>query len=100
MVESKQDSRFESMVKNQRGLCQIVLFSLLNPKGLAKFIRLNKNCKQLLDPRSKYCVNFQVLFEAWGIQLTPGDVGETLISTARALQVAAKCIILKSITKS
>ena len=100
MVYSRQDSRFESMVKNQRGLCQILLFSLLDPKGLAKFCRLNKACRQLLDPKSKYCVNFKVLFENWGIQLTPGDVNETLISTTRALQVAAKCIIYNSFTRS
>ena len=62
------------MVKTQRGLCQILLFQFLDPKGLAKFIRLNKNCKQLLDPRSKYCVNFKVLLEAWGINLTAAEV--------------------------
>ena len=67
MVESRQDSKFEAMVKNQRGLCQIVLFLLLDPKGLAKFCRYNKSCNKLLDPRSKYCVNFKVLFEGWGI---------------------------------
>ena len=98
MVESRQESRFESLVKNQRGLCQIVLFKLLDPKGLAKFCRLNKNCKQLLDPRSKYCVNFQVLFEEqFGIKLTPDDVKMTLISTSKALESARKYMILKFI---
>ena len=89
------------MVKNQRGLCQIVLFCLLDPKSLVKFCRLNKNCNQLLDPRSKYCVNFKVLFEEqFGIQLKPAEEEETLISTARALQWAAKYMMLRSIIKS
>ena len=74
---------------------------MLDPKGLAKFCRMNKNCNKLLDPRSKYCVNFKVLFEEqFGIQLTQADVEETLISTSRALAVALKYTMLKSIVKS
>ena len=67
---------------------------------MAKFCRINKSCKKLLDPRSKYCVNFKVLFEGWGIQLNDDDVEETLISTSRALQLATKYMLLKSIIKS
>ena len=75
MVESKHSSNFESMVKNQRGLCQIILFLFLDPKELAKFCQINKNCNQLLDPKSKYCVNFKVLYwEQFGIQITPDEV--------------------------
>ena len=101
MVESKPQSNFELMVKNQRGLCQIILFSFLDPKSLAKFCQINKSCKHLLDPRSKYCVNFQVLFqEQFCLELTPDEVAETFISTSRALQVALKCMMLESIRKS
>ena len=38
--------------------------------------------------------------EQCGFKITPDDVVETLISTSRALQVAAKYMILKSIVKS
>ena len=67
-------SHFEEMVKNRRGLCQIILFVMLDPKSLAKFAQISKDCNQLLDPRSKNCVNFKVLFEAQGIKLTLADV--------------------------
>ena len=85
------------MVKNKRGICHIILFVMLDEKSLAKFAQLSRNCNQLLDPRSKHCVNFQVLFEAQGIKLEPADVEETLISTSRALQVPAKRMMLNSI---
>jgi hypothetical protein len=90
------ESAFESMVKNQRGLCQIILFMFLDLKDLANFCRLNKNCKKLLDPMSKFCVNFQVLFgELFSIQLTPDEAEETSISTSRALKVALKYKLLR-----
>ena len=54
-----------------------------------------------MDPNSaKHCINYQVLFGLQGITLTPAEVQETKISISRALQVAAKCMVLKSITKS
>ena len=67
MVESKPKSDFENMVKNQRGMCHIILFKFIDVKSLVKFAQINKDSNQLLDPRSKYCVNFQVLFKVWGI---------------------------------
>ena len=93
MVESKPIRGFESMVKNQKGMVVIILFPYLSPRELARFCQLNKSCCQLL---LKY-VNFQVLFEAWGICLSPAEVEETRISISRALQMALK---LKSIVKS
>ena len=66
MVESRKESKFESLVKNQRGLCQIILFSFLSPKCLVKFLRLNKNCKNCwIQSRSivsilKYCLKLGV----------------------------------------
>ena len=45
-------------------------------------------------------VNFQVLFEAQGIYLSPGELEETKISLSRALQAALKYKMLKSIVKS
>jgi hypothetical protein len=44
-------------------------------------------------------VNYKVLFEVWGAKLAPDEVEETLISTARALQVGAKCIVSKKLLK-
>ena len=96
MVESKPISGFDSMVKNQKLMVVIVLFPNLSPRELARFCQLNKSCCQLLLKH----VNFQVLFEAWGISLSPGELEETKISISRALQVAAKYMILKSIVKS
>ena len=88
MVESKPVHCFEFMVTNKRGLCQIALFPFMDPKGLLRFSQINKACKLLLDPRSKYCVNFEMLFKAWGINLTPHEVKNTLKSTILALKMA------------
>ena len=96
MVESKPISGFDSMVKNQKLMVVIVLFPNLSPRELTRFCQLNKSCSQLL---LKY-VNFQVLFEAWGISLSPGELEETKISISRALQAALKFKMLKSIVKS
>ena len=87
---------FDSIVKNQKLMVVIVLFPYLRPRELARFCQLNKSCCQLL---LKY-VNFQVLFEAQGIYLSPDELVETKISLSRALQTALKYKMLKSIVKS
>ena len=74
----------------------IVLLPLLKIKELARFCGLNKACYQLMF---KY-VNFEVLFKAWGFKLTPAEVIETKISPFRALQVAAKYIMIRSMINS
>ena len=43
-------------------------------------------------------MNYQVLFSAQGTNLTPAQVEEAKISTARALQLPLKLIMLESIT--
>ena len=86
MVESKPIRGFDSMVKNQKLMVVIVLFPYLSPRELARFCQLNQSCCQLL---LKY-VNFQVLFEAQGVYLSPGELEETKISLSRALQAALK----------
>ena len=96
MVESKPLRGFDSMVKNQKLMVVIVLFPYLSPRELARFCQLNQSCCQLL---LKY-VNFQVLFEAQGIFLSPGELEETRISVSRALQAALKYKMLNSIAKS
>ena len=60
MVERRQSSGFEKMVKNNKLMTIIVLLPYLHPRELARFRRLNKSSYQLL---LKY-VNFKVLFEA------------------------------------
>ena len=70
---------------------------MLDQKSLAKFAQISKNCNQLLNPKSKHCVNFQVLYEAQDIKLTLAEVKETLISRSRALQIPAKRMIISSI---
>ena len=74
----------------------IVLFPYLSPRELARFCQLNKSCCQLL---LKY-VNFQNLFEAQGVYLSPGELEDTRISTSKALQAALKYKTLKAIIKS
>ena len=96
MVESNPIRYFDSMIKNQKLMVVIVLFPYLSPRELARFCQLNKSCCQLL---LKY-VNFQVLFEAQGIYLSPSELEETKISLSRALQMALKYKMLKSIVKS
>ncbi len=96
MVESKPKSGLESIVKNQKLMTVIVLFPFFKPWELARFCQFNKAYKELLLRH----VNFQVLFEAWGIILTPAEMEETYISTSIALKLAAKKFILKSIKKS
>ena len=53
-----------------------------------------------MDPNSKSGVNYQVLFEAWGVKLSISELEEIKISTDRALKVVAKYMVLKSIIKS
>ena len=53
-----------------------------------------------MDQNSKSGVNYQVLFEAWGIKLSISELEEIKISTSRALKVVAKYMIQKSIIKS
>ena len=53
-----------------------------------------------MDVKSKHCVNFQVLFKVWGMNVTPHETEEISISTTKALKMAAKWSILNSITKS
>ena len=54
-----------------------------------------------MDPNAAmHCINYQVLFETWGIKLTHDEVVETKISALRALKVIRKNMILKSIIKS
>ena len=45
-------------------------------------------------------VNFQVLFKAWGLNLTAAEEAENFISIYRALQMAAKFMMLNSIIES
>ena len=45
-------------------------------------------------------VNFQVLYDVWGIKLTPEEVEETKKSPYRALQVKNKFILLNSFVYS
>ena len=96
MVESKPIRGFDSMVKNQKLMVVIVLFPYLSPRELARFCQLNNSCCQLL---LKYA-NFQVLFEAQGIYLSPDELEETKIYLSRGLQEALKHKMLKSIVKS
>ena len=64
----------------------IVLLPFLRIKELVRFCRLNKACYHLMQA----IVNFQVLFETWGLNLTRTQWEATLISASIALQVAAK----------
>ena len=78
------------MVKIRRLMTVILLFPYFMARDLAKFSQLSKSCNELLNPKTKQCVNFKVLFETWGITLTTAEVEETLISTHKALQVVRK----------
>ena len=54
-----------------------------------------------MDPNAAmHCINYQVLFETWGLKLTHDEVVETKISALKALKVIRKNMILKSIIKS
>ena len=78
----------------------MILFPYLNAIDLVIFLQVSKACYALLDVRSKHCVNFQILFREWGIELTTQEVEETFISTSRTLQKAKNWVIPISITKS
>ena len=97
MVESRQTSGFEKMI-GAKGPTGKILIAFFNPCELARCFRLNKAFYRLM--LNKNHVNFQLLFEDWGIKLTPSEVEETNTSPSRALEVAAKYWILKSIIKS
>ena len=81
------------MVKEQKLMTVIVLLPFFKVSELIRFCQLNKGCYQLMQA----VVNYQVLFENWGLILTPYQLQETLISATIALQVAAECIMRKSI---
>jgi hypothetical protein len=76
------------MVKNQKLMTVIILFPFLSPWCLVEFAKLNKACRQLLDLQSPHCVNYEFLYETWGIEITPEEIGETYISTAKVLKKA------------
>jgi hypothetical protein len=58
---------------------------MLKPHELARFSGVSRSCNDLVNPKSKYCVNFVVLYKVWGLALEPWEVFETQVSTARAL---------------
>jgi hypothetical protein len=67
-------------------------------RDMVKFCQVSKECNKLMDPNSKrHRINYEVVFAEQGIQLTPAEVAETLISTSKALQALAKCMMIKSI---
>ncbi len=45
-------------------------------------------------------VNFELLFKAWGLNLSPAELEETKISAFRALEMAAKHNVLNSMVYS
>jgi hypothetical protein len=45
---------------------------------LVNFSQVNKECNQLMDPKSKmHRINYKVLFGEQGIELTANEVAET-----------------------
>ena len=96
MVKYKSRSGFESMVKERKLMVAIVLLPYLKIRELVRFCRLNKACYHIMQA----IVKFRVLFENWGLYLTPSQTEAILISASMALKVAAKCMMLNSITKS
>ena len=82
-------------------MTQLEFLPFFSLRDMVKFLQVSKECNQLIDPNSlKNCINYQVLFKAWGIKLTPAEVAETKILSTRALQVLAKHMMIKSIVKS
>ena len=71
----------------------LVFFNALE---LVKLLQLNKASHYLM----REIVNFEVLFKTQGIILSTDEVKTVQISTAIALQLAAKRMILNSIIKS
>ena len=82
MVESNQASGFEIMIKDTKLMTAIMLLPLLNLREMARFCQLNKASYQLM---LEY-VNFKVLFEVQGYNLTPAEDEEFKISPPRALK--------------
>ena len=78
------DSPFDKML-HHRGLVQIILLPHLNAFDLFKFARLNKRSMHLLDPKSKHCVSYKVLYEAQGHKLSHEEEHATHESLAKAL---------------
>ena len=74
----------------------IVLLPFLKVSELIRFSQLNKACCHIMQA----IVNFRVLFKTWSLNFTPTQEEEILISASRALQVAAKLLMLKSIVRS
>ena len=72
------------MVKRYPVMTSNELLPFLNPNQLRRFSRLNKTSYRIMQN-----LNYQVLFEAWGITLTPDEVKETKISASKALNLAA-----------
>ena len=81
MVESRKASYFERMVVEHKLMTAIVVLPYFDPWELFYFCRLNKASYHIMDK----IVNYKVLFKHWGVQLTPDEVEECLISTSRAL---------------
>jgi hypothetical protein len=67
MVERRKPSYFERMVNERKLMTAIVVLPYFDPWELVKFCRLNKSSYHI----TQKIVNFQVLFEAWGLDITP-----------------------------
>ena len=74
------------MVNEHRLMTAMMLLPYLNPFELAKFCRLNKASFHI----AQKIVNFKVLFESQGIQLTPKQVNGFKFSVPLALKIVAK----------
>ena len=73
----------------------IILLPFLKLSELTRFCQLNKECCRII----KEIVNFQILFQTWGVNLPPVQAW-AIKQESKTLETAAKYLMINSVRKS
>ncbi len=101
MVETRQTSKFENLVKDNKLLVVIVILPFFKHE-LVRFCRLNKACYEIIENK----VNFEVLLETQGIKkkinpfILAAFKSGPFISKLNGLKELAKHLRIKTIIRS
>jgi hypothetical protein len=102
MVETRQTSKFENLVKDHKLLVVIVILPFFKLYELFRFCRLNKACYEIIENK----VNFEVLLETQGIKkkINPFILATfksgPFTSKLNGLKELAKHLMIKTIIRS
>jgi len=102
MVETRQTSKFENLVKDRKLLVVIVILPSFKLYELVRFCRLNKACYEIIENK----VNYEVLLETQGIKkkinpfILAAFKSGPFTSKLNGLKELAKHLLIKTISRS